>query len=259
MLNKPLSIALALVATSFLACSSSSNNQDAQASMDASTEDSGSVADTGSTQMDSGNTVPDSGTTMMDSGMVADSGMTTSCDPVLQTGCPAMQSCYLSQTGGSCTMTPAMPVPDGQACGMGLCKPGSGCIGINGGMSTCYKLCRTAMMNADCTTTGTTTESCVGLRGIAFGACVANCDPFNDPCPATQTCSPIGNGGAICLGGQSAAGASCINTGSCVRGYVCVATSMTMATCDQICDATHACPMMKTCTMFQGYNFGGCM
>jgi hypothetical protein len=44
-----------------------------------------------------------------------------------------------------------------------------------------------------------------------------------------------------------------------VRGYVCVATSMTMATCDQICDATHACPMGKTCTMFQGYNFGGCM
>jgi hypothetical protein len=255
MLNKPLLIAL--VATSFVACSSSSTNPDASGGMDTATnEDAMQTADTGTSGMDA--TVTDNGVMMTDSG-TPDPGTMTTCDPVLQTGCGAMMSCYPIQGGTSCQMTPAMPAADGAACGAMLCKPGSGCLAINNGMLTCFKLCRTAMMNTDCMTGTSTANACVGLRGVPYGVCVPNCNPFNDMCPANETCSPVGNGNAICLPGQSAAGASCSNTGSCVRGYICLGTTVANLTCDQLCDATHTCPMGKNCTMLQGYNYGGCM
>jgi hypothetical protein len=96
----------------------------------------------------------------------------TMCTPVPNGGCPAMQQCLVVAMDGTTDCAPEGTATEGMACGgttgMG-CVAGLGCYGPAMMPGMCSRLCRLAMMNADCTGTAHTCTN-VGL-GMTYGLC----------------------------------------------------------------------------------------
>jgi hypothetical protein len=96
-------------------------------------------------------------------------------------GCAAGDGCLPSSTGASSCLAPTKSTAkNGDDCGTGdqtLCAPGYVCLGQNIVVTTvysCFKMCRKAMGNTDCTSlnSGGTTYTCTSFGTKEYGGAV---------------------------------------------------------------------------------------
>lgn len=95
------------------------------------------------------------------------------CTAVPNSGCAAGNQCILVGHDGSTDCLPTGTAAEGGMCGgsTGMnCAEGLGCYGTTGGAASCFRFCRTAMMNADCTGSAHTCTD-AGLGG-GIGLCM---------------------------------------------------------------------------------------
>lgn len=208
-----------------------------------------SVPDTGSLPVDSG-TGDGGGSDVgapMDAGGVEDAGaadvpatdagprgalcpMTEMCNPVLQTGCAAMEGCYVAGNADSAmtVCAPAGSIAMGAACTTADgCVSGTACIG-----GTCQPLCCGAS-DADCPAGGV----CRGLSNLeGIGVCLLpdGCNLLTQTgCEAMEGCYPLSpEGGTRCdSGGSAAPGAACEASNDCASGAICLDDGLCHSLC----------------------------
>jgi hypothetical protein len=96
----------------------------------------------------------------------------TSCTVVPQSGCMATEACIVSAMDGSTDCINAGPTAEGGSCDSSACMAGLGCFTMGSGTpGMCYRFCRTAMGNADCTGSGATCMG-VSILGTMYGLCM---------------------------------------------------------------------------------------
>lgn len=99
----------------------------------------------------------------------------TACTPIPNSGCTGTQQCILTMADGTTDCHSSGAVAEGGNCSAASCAPGLGCYTVTmagadaGGPppGRCFRYCRTAMGNADCTMSGTT---CMAFS-TAIGLC----------------------------------------------------------------------------------------
>lgn len=184
--------------------------------------------------------------------------LTTSCDPIYQTGCATGQSCYLGAADPACYTTGFTAV-GGTCTGATAneCVRGASCI-YDGSTYHCYKLCDPNSPSC------LGTDSCVPLTDATVGACVPytppNCDPtVTSSCSSGQGCYWDGTTYSCFAAGAGGNGASCTAGTGCKAGYDCFNPGV----CKQYCglDGSPVCTNAATCTDMgdtSGLNLGYC-
>lgn len=172
------------------------------------------------------------------------------CDPANPV-CGVDQWCGLGDTAavpGSDACTPIGPSQDGDACspgGQSGCDEGLTCQDFGNALNdtTCRTVCTADTdCNGFCTTVGTSSR----------GACMPECDPFNDTCGTDLACKRIRPrvGGGVGLGcvdvGATAVGDPCNGADECVAGAACQDN-----VCRELCSTNNACSS-GTCTAYTG-------
>jgi hypothetical protein len=250
MLSRAL-VALALSSSLIAACSSSDGDD-----VDAGVKDSGTTAPMDSGVMDA--ETPDAGP--------------TACNPFDGSGCTGDNVCVwvVNTDQAQCRSVGAAPKTHEQVCSTALldCAAGYSCLSLEGDADPiCRKVCDTAggANNCSAVTGASMSYSCTGLQGKTYGVCVGSgasgtdCVPFDDMCPAAETCTYSGQSTTCQPSGTAARGASCMAS-NCVKGSICLDVG-DGATCFEPCDpmAQNACATAgDLCLGLNGVDFGIC-
>ncbi|MCK6548796.1 hypothetical protein L6R52_23330 [Myxococcota bacterium] len=243
-------VALALSSSLIFACSSEGDDTDA------------GVKDSGtSSGMDAG--FPDAET--------PDAGP-TACNPFDGSGCTGDNVCVwvVNTDQAQCRTVGMTPKQHEQECSTTLldCAAGYTCVALQGDANPiCRKVCDTNGGANGCggVTGNAMSYSCTGLQGKTNGVCVGSgasgndCVPFDDMCPAAETCTYSGQDTTCQPSGTAARGASCMQS-NCVKGSICLDVGGG-PTCFEPCDpmAQNACATAgDLCLGLQGVSFGIC-
>ncbi|MEO1228660.1 MAG: hypothetical protein AAFZ18_07130 [Myxococcota bacterium] len=185
------------------------------------------------------------------------------CNPLDMMSCPGGEVCSVVQgtVNTACAMAGGAML--GENCNVGNCAEGQGiCMNFTGD-PLCYEPCNPAQPACSQNAYRCVTPT-LGMMSFNFGVCVppaaGACNPFNNPCPAGQSCSINATRNNIeCRAeGMVAQGGDC-TTDNCGPGLFCTPIEGGGAVCLQPCDllGTPMCPMDQTCQAF-GFDFGVC-
>lgn len=189
-----------------------------------------------------------------------DSGGSSVCDPVAQTGCSPGEKCTAIVSGGmvvyACVADPAQldpqdPCQPSVADGLDGCPAGYACIRDEAGNGLCTSLCED---DFDCTE-----AVCLESREDEIPYCADDCSPFESSCPSPLACRRNGNRFSCQFIGESdtgSAGAACAidEDAGCAPGFVCLPGALipectTDNCCTSLCDVTdiEPCASPSTC------------
>jgi hypothetical protein len=163
----------------------------------------------------------------------------STCDPICQAGCPCKHRCILDENTSNsftCEASPppvdtsfVQPLGSCNGTNVGLCAPGSACIGDDRCPNLCYRLCRT---DDDCSDKSRCTAS--GIVDPNTKETVAN---VNFCSPPIEACNPTGS--ASC--GTARANFNCVF----LAGLTGIANN-DLTVCD--CSTLHDKPVGQKCS-----------
>ena len=214
----------------------------------------------------------------------------STCDPVCQSGCPSNRRCILNDLTNTTFICEDSELPAGTtfvpplgACNssnLGLCAPGSVCIGDDVCQNLCYKTCRADQdcgENSRCAANGITIGSNQTVPNLNFcSPPIETCDPTgtatcgvaraNFNCFFLAGLAPVANSDAtVCdcsTMHDKVIGQGCsLLPDDCRPGLVCVGT-VGSSTCHRVCSlkgSGSACLAGGGCTpLYESQNYGYC-